>query len=571
MLAGLAVHASAQCTYQQLLASDKAAGDRFGRSLAMTSLNGSNTLLIGAPLDDNASGGDAGAVYAFTNNHQVWYEYAKILPPANRPNIAFGSAVDVSGAEAIVAAQGGARAFIYQRTGNVWNFHKEFIGNPADGFGASAALTGNVAVVGAPQAAQGDAEAGRITIYERDRDDVWSAVHTLGQIDSHRNATDLMGSSVATNGDYVFAGAPFGDWGAEHDCGWVMVADKDGGQWGAQQTIYPPGVPEAQRFGSSLDASGDWLVVGAPYATVDGKDDAGLAYLYYNTGDFWQFVTRIQPYPVYAGARFGSSVSISGGTVVVSAPGNESVFVFRQKSFYEWEQVARYTDPDDGTDAFGGAAAIDADRVLIGDAFHDAGLTDTGAAYLFTLDPDVADTCPAAVDVVEGTYAGCTTYAVLDGSSSCGGLSTSPDVYFRYEAPDTGDVTFDGFGSGFDTVLSVHDSCPADAGNEIACNDDWSIFEDNARVTVRVQEGEEYVIRLSGAGGERGSFVLHVGAVVPDTCYADFNQDGSLNTLDFIAFLNAWSSKDNSADFNDDGAVNTLDVIAYLNAFTAGC
>ena len=54
-------------------------------------------------------------------------------------------------------------------------------------------------------------------------------------------------------------------------------------------------------------------------------------------------------------------------------------------------------------------------------------------------------------------------------------------------------------------------------------------------------------------------------------CPADFNNDGAVNTLDVLAFLNAWSAGDPSADFNGDGTVNTLDVLAFLNAWSAGC
>lgn len=54
-------------------------------------------------------------------------------------------------------------------------------------------------------------------------------------------------------------------------------------------------------------------------------------------------------------------------------------------------------------------------------------------------------------------------------------------------------------------------------------------------------------------------------------CRADFNDDGVVNTLDFIAFLNAYNVQDASADFNGDGVVNTLDFIEFLNAYSEGC
>lgn len=56
-----------------------------------------------------------------------------------------------------------------------------------------------------------------------------------------------------------------------------------------------------------------------------------------------------------------------------------------------------------------------------------------------------------------------------------------------------------------------------------------------------------------------------------DTCVGDFNNDGSVNTIDVVAFLNAWVAGDASADINGDGTINTIDVVAFLNAWTAGC
>jgi len=55
------------------------------------------------------------------------------------------------------------------------------------------------------------------------------------------------------------------------------------------------------------------------------------------------------------------------------------------------------------------------------------------------------------------------------------------------------------------------------------------------------------------------------------TCRADINGDGTVNTQDFIAYLNAWASGDPLADWNADGTVNSQDFIAYLNDWAAGC
>ncbi len=56
-----------------------------------------------------------------------------------------------------------------------------------------------------------------------------------------------------------------------------------------------------------------------------------------------------------------------------------------------------------------------------------------------------------------------------------------------------------------------------------------------------------------------------------EPCGGDFNGDGAVNTLDVLAFLNAWNTGDPRSDFNGDGAIDTRDVLTFLNAWTAGC
>ena len=81
---------------------------------------------------------------------------------------------------------------------------------------------------------------------------------------------------------------------------------------------------------------------------------------------------------------------------------------------------------------------------------------------------------------------------------------------------------------------------------------------------------------FSHAGGEETEFVAEYAGC---ECPPDWNGDGLLNTIDFLAFLNTWSLErvsdcvDGScrADLNGDGSVNTIDVVAYLNQYTYGC
>lgn len=54
-------------------------------------------------------------------------------------------------------------------------------------------------------------------------------------------------------------------------------------------------------------------------------------------------------------------------------------------------------------------------------------------------------------------------------------------------------------------------------------------------------------------------------------CPADFNHDLEVNTLDVLAFLNAWSRREERADIDCSGHINTLDVLVFLNRWSAGC
>jgi hypothetical protein len=60
-----------------------------------------------------------------------------------------------------------------------------------------------------------------------------------------------------------------------------------------------------------------------------------------------------------------------------------------------------------------------------------------------------------------------------------------------------------------------------------------------------------------------------INAMVP--CPADFNGDGNIDTLDVLAFLNAWADRSADADFNGDGAVDTLDILDFFNSWAGGC
>lgn len=91
----------ASWAYQaELLAGDGTTSDQFGFSVAVSG----DTAVVGANLDDNVGGTDAGGAYVFVRTGTTWAQQTKLLPPAGGATDWFGASVAVSGVTAVVGA-----------------------------------------------------------------------------------------------------------------------------------------------------------------------------------------------------------------------------------------------------------------------------------------------------------------------------------------------------------------------------------------------------------------------------------------------------------------------------------
>lgn len=120
------------------------------------------------------------------------------------------------------------------------------------------------------------------------------------------------------------------------------------------------------------------------------------------------------------------------------------------------------------------------------------------------------DSCSSAIAVNEGTWSDDNTAATTDGADTCVS-SSAKDVWYAYTATVTGNVAISTQGSYFDTVLSVHDGCPGDTTNEIACNDDTVGL--SSTINLNVTSGTTYLIRVAGfSDSEYGPYTLSIGS-----------------------------------------------------------
>ena len=188
------------------------------------------------------------------------------------------------------------------------------------------------------------------------------------------------------------------------------------------------------------------------------------------------------------------------------------------------------------------------------------------------------------------------------------------DVWYLYTplvgGPVTIDTCTDPLGdTPFDTILTVRASC---GGPELGCNDDACLSR--SRLTVSMQAGTAYRLRVAGFAGERGRFVIGVeggggrtlgaccrGAICllesaatcagagirfagggsvcspmdprQPCCRADFDQNGIRDVSDLFGFLSAWFAGGPSAAIGSQGLTGPVlgDIFVFLAAWFGGC
>lgn len=169
----------------------------------------------------------------------------------------------------------------------------------------------------------------------------------------------------------------------------------------AQQAYLKASDPDTgKNFGAAVAISGDTVAVGAPANWAS----SGAVYIYQRTGNTWSEQARITS--PYGTEYFGGSVGLFGGTMVVGHGGASSglsastyAFVFvRQNSTWTLQAALEPAGIVGGTlsDGVGYSVAISGDTIVLGAPGEDSNATGingnrsndsldgAGAAYVFT-------------------------------------------------------------------------------------------------------------------------------------------------------------------------------------------
>jgi hypothetical protein len=194
----------------KLTAADGAASDYFGFGVALWG----DTALVGARFGDGAAS-NSGSVYVFTRSGELWTQQAELNAIGGATGDNFGNAVALWGDTALVGAYGdddagyeSGSAYVFVRTGTTWEQQAKFVaadGATYDGYGASVALLGDTALVGARFAdSAGGTNQGAAYVYNLNGAD-WTEEAKLTAADATDG--DSFGVSVALSGDAALVGA----------------------------------------------------------------------------------------------------------------------------------------------------------------------------------------------------------------------------------------------------------------------------------------------------------------------------------------------------------------------------
>ena len=350
-------------------------GAFFGQSLALSG----DILVVSAPFDDSvvSQGGKAFAFNATTG---------ALLGAINNPNPAsqdlFGDSIAISGSTVVVGSNhANGTIYVFDTSGSLLGTigHPDKSTNGQDEFGTTVGISGNTIVVG--ESRDGTNDAGAVYLFD---------ATTFGLISKISNpepaSGDWFGTAVAISGNNILVSSINHDVGGNTFSGRSYVFNSDDGSLLA--TLDNPDPQTSKQFGNSVAIAGDLALVG------DSKDaavstDAGAAFAYdVTTGSLIHSFNN--PLPPNKDDFFASAVAVSGSTVVVGSPGDDS----------GWQQggmVAIYDgttgslrailrDPSLQPNQFGSAVGISGNQIVVGVPLGDSGSPTAGEAYVFNAD-----------------------------------------------------------------------------------------------------------------------------------------------------------------------------------------
>ena len=249
-------------------------------------------------------------------------------------------------------------AYIFTGGGSAWSLAQELTettveGSSQDYFGYSVAISGSTVLVGARNSSLKSHYQGAAYVYTSSGS-TWTQSATLTANDGAPD--DLFGHSVAISGSTILVSAPGHAVSGNSSQGAAYVFTGSGSTWTESDELTATDGAAWDLFGWSVRLSGETIIVGAPNHTVNGNS-TGSAYVFTGSGSTWILTSEPPALDGAAGDSFGSSVGLSGPTVLVGAIGHEVGTQTEEGAAYVFSSaVVQLQGSAVGADTWGGGS-----------------------------------------------------------------------------------------------------------------------------------------------------------------------------------------------------------------------
>lgn len=245
-------------------------------------------------------------------------------------------------------------------------------------FGASVAVYGNYAVVGAKGY---NNNRGRVYIYKYSNAE-WKLLSTLKSPDDRKNG--CFGHYVDINNNFIAVSAL-----DENGVGTVFLFERIGAEWSTMpvKVITLNSVTGYSHLGDVLCLSNSDLVISSVKSATTSKS----IFIYSFNGLVWSSNPVIKDTDIHAESNLGKGSYVAVNSAEVFVGGKDKVVVYKAENTWVNTSKTEIVNPDIRPDSeFGNAIAVDNNTLVIGDMTKDTdGVTDLGVAYLYTKDSDV--------------------------------------------------------------------------------------------------------------------------------------------------------------------------------------
>jgi hypothetical protein len=404
----------------ELVASDGAAGDEFGDSVAVSG----STIAVGAPEHTVSGQAGRGVVYVFSasasGKWQNAHQTADLTASDGASGDGLGSSVAVSGTTIVAGAPdhgSGGSTYVFSASGSgQWHNATQTAelrasdGAAGDELGYSVAISGSTVVAGAPEhTVSGEGGRGAVYVFAAPASGRWQNGTQTAELSAPDGSSgDELGYAASISGSTIAATAPSHtvNGHAGQGAAYVFSAPASGRWQNGTQTaeLIASDGSSGDQLGDSIAVSGSTIAAGAVQHAVGANSEQGAVYVFSKSGaGSWRNATQTAELTASdgtAGDGLGYAVAVDGSTIAAGAPehtvagqaGQGAAYVFSAPASGVWRngtQGAELTASDGAAgDSLGSAVAVSGSTITVGAPLHAvASLGSQGSAYVFAGPP----------------------------------------------------------------------------------------------------------------------------------------------------------------------------------------